>query len=802
MKIKKRLKLTTAVSIISALAIISSIVLVTRQNDRDFHRSGRFYQMEQRVYALNLLTASYLLHPRERVREQWESAHRSLEALFAGFEVNSRHERKLLEAIKTNHQDIIIPFSQLVSIQTAEDVSPLADNLKEMLSNRVSVQLGVMLDNTGRLVESTQVRISKSQRWANSFSIVAVLILAGIGVILILDANRILKAVMQLHDAAGHIVKEDWDHRIEVKGDDEIAGLARAFNNMSLRLGSSYAALQAEIAEKELAEEAVRQINETLEQRVTERTAELAETVEKLNHAHALTRTILDTVDGLIMVLDRNGGIVRFNAACERLTGWAADEVSGRCFWEFLVPEEQRAGVIDTFKKLTSGFFPSRYENEWLLRYGGRRWITWANSSLLNAEGGVEYVIGTGIDITERKRMEEELRKSKDELELRVKERTGQLAEVIQELEVEVEERKRATDKVKAERQQFYDVLETLPVYVTLLAPDHRVLFANRVFRKRFGEPKRLRCYEHLFGRKEPCETCETHKVLKSMAHSEWEWTGPDGRDYRVFDFPFTDTDGSSLILEMGIDITERNRAEAKLNAMVTRLEQSNQALQDFATIASHDMQEPLRKVISFGNMLRQKHKDSLGEKGNDYLDRMLGATQRMQSLLKSLLEYSRVTTNPEPFKEVDLSDIIHEVISDLEVRIERTGGEVHIAELPAIKADPTQMRQLFQNLIGNALKFHEIGQKPIVKVHGSPLSTSGIQIIVEDNGIGFDEQYSEKIFAPFQRLCGKDEYEGTGIGLAICKKIVERHGGSLTAMSQPGAGSRFIITLPLNALC
>ncbi|MFZ0943157.1 MAG: PAS domain S-box protein [Syntrophobacteraceae bacterium] len=244
---------------------------------------------------------------------------------------------------------------------------------------------------------------------------------------------------------------------------------------------------------------------------------------------------------------------------------------------------------------------------------------------------------------------------------------------------------------------------------------------------------------------------------------------------------------------ELELRVQERT---AELNAYMAKLEQSNQALQDFASIAAHDMKEPLRKVIAFGNMLRQKYEDPLGETGNDYLNRMLGATERMQSLLAGLLDYSRVTTASKPFKEVDLSDIIGKVVSDLEVRIVKTGGEVHIGILPVISADPTQMRQLFQNLIGNALKFHKPGEKPTVRVSSECNEDSGCEIVVEDNGTGFDEQYREKIFAPFQRFHARSEYEGTGMGLAICKKIVERHGGSITAKSTPGAGSQFIVTL------
>ncbi len=247
------------------------------------------------------------------------------------------------------------------------------------------------------------------------------------------------------------------------------------------------------------------------------------------------------------------------------------------------------------------------------------------------------------------------------------------------------------------------------------------------------------------------------------------------------------------------LELRVRERT-AELNAYMTKLEQSNQALQDFASIAAHDMKEPLRKVIAFGGRLRQKYEDSLGETGNDYLHRMLNATERMQSLLAGLLDYSRVATASEPFKEVDLSDLIGEVISDLEVRIVKTGGEVHIGTLPVISADPTQMRQLFQNLIGNALKFHKPGEKPTVQVSSVCNEGSRCEIVVADNGTGFDEQYRESIFAPFQRFHARSEYEGTGMGLAICKKIVERHGGSITAKSTPGAGSQFIVILPVRS--
>ncbi len=243
----------------------------------------------------------------------------------------------------------------------------------------------------------------------------------------------------------------------------------------------------------------------------------------------------------------------------------------------------------------------------------------------------------------------------------------------------------------------------------------------------------------------------------------------------------------------------------AELNSFSKELERSNRELQDFAYVASHDLQEPLRKIRAFGDRLAVKYGDALAGTGSDYIRRMQAAAERMASLIDALLTYSRVSTTTQEFEAVELETVVRDVLEDLEVRInERNAVVVHEA-LPAVFGVPVQLRQLMQNLIGNALKFVEPDTVPHVTITamGSYLEdgeTPAVELRVKDNGIGIDEVFIDRIFAPFQRLHQRGIYEGTGIGLAICRRIAERHGGSIELESKPGEGATFIVTLPAVA--
>ncbi|MEA2083558.1 MAG: PAS domain S-box protein [Thermodesulfobacteriota bacterium] len=252
----------------------------------------------------------------------------------------------------------------------------------------------------------------------------------------------------------------------------------------------------------------------------------------------------------------------------------------------------------------------------------------------------------------------------------------------------------------------------------------------------------------------------------------------------------------SNKLLKM--EIAERRMAEDELKRLTGRLENSNAELEHFAHIASHDLKEPLLLINAFAERLMNRHAGELSPRGCNYLERIIRSARKMEQLINAQLDLSRITACDRPFEPINLNVLMAEVVDDLEEQINKTGGRVDIGHLTAMEGDRIQIRQLFQNVIINALKYSREWSEPHVRISGRLIKGSTmVEIMVEDNGIGFDEKYLDRIFRPFERLHSWGEYEGTGMGLATCEKIVLRHGGEITARSTPGVGSTFYIRLP-----
>ena len=384
-------------------------------------------------------------------------------------------------------------------------------------------------------------------------------------------------------------------------------------------------------------------------------------------------------------------------------------------------------------------------------------------------------------------------------------------------LEDETAGRHKAEEALSRSEALFITFMDNSPTVAFMKDADGRYVYVNATWQKCFGLWP-----EHCLGKTDyqvwPLETARQFAEYDDLVVAANHGMEPseimaerngEQRHWLILKFPVNDASGRRLLGGVGVDITERKRAEEDLRTFAAQLQRSNAELQDFVTAASHDLQEPLRKIRAFGDRLKHTSAEALGDEGRDYLDRMENAAARMQTLIQDLLQYSRVTTKAQPFVPTDLAQTVLEVLSDLDIRIEQTGGRVEVAELPTVEADPLQMRELVQNLVGNALKFHRPGEPPLVRISARLLDPDGqpgaeretpqwCEISVADNGIGFEDKYAARIFDMFHRLHGWSQYEGSGLGLSICRKIVQRHGGRIVARSSPGQGATFLVTLPL----
>ncbi len=384
--------------------------------------------------------------------------------------------------------------------------------------------------------------------------------------------------------------------------------------------------------------------------------------------------------------------------------------------------------------------------------------------------------------------------------------------------------RKRAEEALAQEHNLLSSIINAMPNYVFVKDLRGRYILDNVSHRRYLGvgdiqavEGKTVHDYftpsiAERFA-KDDKQVFESGRPVLNREEPAVPLSGPNREIWlETTKIPLRDTDGQIIgLVGISSDITERKGAEERLKRFAEELKRSNAELQNFASVASHDLQEPLRKIQAFGDRLKVKCGSQLSEQGADYLARMQNAAQRMQVLIQDLLKLSRVTSRAMPFEKCNLDEIVHAVISDLEVRIEQTNARIEVGPLPVIDADALQMRQLFQNLIANAIKFQRPGERPEVSIsgrifevqerliRGAAPGDAVCQIHVQDNGIGFDEKFAEQIFVVFQRLHSRQEYEGTGIGLAVCRKITDRHGGSIVAKSAEGQGATFIITLPVK---
>jgi PAS domain S-box-containing protein len=476
---------------------------------------------------------------------------------------------------------------------------------------------------------------------------------------------------------------------------------------------------------------------------------------------HELFRQVVEAAPSAMVMADRDGRIVLVNAQAEKLFGYVRDELLGYSV-DRLVPERFRSahpGYRRTFHDDPKSRPMGGGRDLFALRKGGSEFPVEIGLNPVTTDEGV-FVLAAIVDITERKRLEE----------------------------------------------RFRQVVEAAPNAMVMVDRAGLVVLVNAQTEKLFGYTR-----EELFSK-----TIETlvperfragHHTYRAMYFDDMKprlmGTGRDlyGRRKDGSEFPVeiglnpVTTSEEVFVLAAIVDITERKRAELELLKKTEELARSNQDLEQFAYVASHDLQEPLRAVAGPLQLLQRRYQGQLDARADEFITHAVDGATRMQKLIDDLLAYSRVGRSGAVHQLTQCGNVLDQALKSLSVGLQESGAQINRGELPAVLAIPTQLTLLFQNLIGNALKFRRSDRPVQIDVDARKQGGDWV-ISVKDNGIGIDPQYFERIFLIFQRLHGRAEYPGTGIGLALCKRIVEQHGGRIWVESAPGSGTTFFFTL------
>lgn len=538
------------------------------------------------------------------------------------------------------------------------------------------------------------------------------------------------------------------------------------------------------VTARKKAEDLVQNAYAELEDRVRKRTEELAlangvleqeirkhkKTEEALRESEGYNRNLFDQSPIGLALCRMDGAMVDVNRAYAKIIGRTVEECLKLTYWDITPQKYAVQEDVQLESMRTTGRY-GPYEKEYIHKDGHT--VSVRLQGLIIEKEGKKFIWSSVEDITVRKKAEEEVRKA----------------------------------------QAFLDsIVENIPDMIFVKeAKELRFVRMNRAGEELLGysrdEMIGKNDYDFFPEKEADFFTAKDREVLAGgeVVEITGEAIHTRKKGIRILHtkkVPLYDKEGRPLYL-LGIseDITEKKAAEEALIQKTEQLARSKAELEQlelFAFSATHDLQEPLLKIIFYSDFLEKEVAPQLDEKGREYLQKVCTGAYRMLHIMEQLRELSRIGTSDKPVEKIGLESVLHEVISDLDMRISEAGAQVELGPLPFIEGDKTQMRQLFQNLISNALKFRRSGGiPPQVIIKGRDADNGMAEISVEDNGIGFDEKYLDRIFKPFQRLHGGSEYEGSGIGLAICHKIVLRHKGRITAKSAPGKGAVFIISLP-----
>ncbi len=515
--------------------------------------------------------------------------------------------------------------------------------------------------------------------------------------------------------------------------------------------------------------------------RTSARNRRLNKALQQRNHQLQRYESIVELSNDAILGVTLDGQIINWNPAAERIYGYTADEVRNRPA-SILVPKECTAELPAVFQKIQQGESVVHYETVLLRKGGSEINVSLTVSPIKDEAGAVIGVSAITRDITERKRAEEAFNQ---------------------------------------ERYLVNTLMDNIPDHIYFKDQQSRFLRVNRSMATSFNlkdpaEAVGRTDFDYFSSEHAQQAFADEQEIMRTgqpLVGREEKETWPDGSVSWVSTTKecLRDQDGKiSGTFGLSRDITARKEAEAALALKAQELARSNTDLEQFAYVASHDLQEPLRMIASYTQLLARRYKGKLDQDADEFITYAVDGATRMQVMIQDLLSYSRVGTRGKPFAPTDCEEVLTRTLANLKIAIEESQAAITHSPLPTVVADATQLTQLLQNLINNAIKFRRPNEAPQIhlaaelgKTSLTPGGHSTAEWIfsVRDNGLGIEPQYFERIFIIFQRLHTRDRYPGTGIGLAVCKKIVERHGGRIWVESEPGQGTRFSFTIPVNEM-
>ncbi len=870
MKLRSQLIISIIIFGIVLLAISASVVLTNQQVAQIDNQEQTANNINTGASNLAYISNEYFLSRQSAQVTSWQTQFSSLlDSLSQMSSVNSDVSAQIT-AVEDDLERLGIVFNSTVSYVNSipANESGIVNPLLKTDSTRLGV-LNQALAFDSSVLSKSLGNLVDQQRETNSFLIFALLGVFGayfIAVYLIVY-RRTFRSIAKLQDGTRIIGSGNLDYSIDSKSNDEIGELSKAFNQMAANLKT-----------------------------VTASKTDLEQTQASLRESEQRWATTLASIGDAVIATDTSGKIVFMNGEAEKLTGWTLSEALEKPVKTIfnIINEQSRSEVENPIDKvLREGMVVGLANHTVIIQKNGAEVpIDDSGAPIKDKDGKTTGVVLIFRDISERKKSEDALNKLNEELEERVLIRTKDVSNerqrlynvletlpayvvlldkdyhvpfankvfrerfgesfgrpcydflfnrdspcencetfkvlktngphhwewtgpdkrdydiydfpfveadgstLILEMGIDITERKKAEAAVQSERKRLFDVLETLPPMICLLSPDYHVVFANRSFREKFGESNGRHCYDYCFGKTEPCDFCESYEVLKTGKPHHWEVKGADGSVIDAYDFPFTDVDGSKLILEMDIDITARKKAEAEAEAATKKLKDSERlaAIGATAGMVGHDIRNPLQAIAGDVYLLKEELKAMPDREEKSSAEESLEGIEKnvdyINKIVADLQDYAR-PLNPRA-QETNIKSLFNEILAKngMPKNIKVTVKVDDKAE--KIMADPDYLKRIAANLTLNAIQAMPNGGKLTIHTFVEE-QTNDVLITVKDTGVGIPEDIKPKLFTPMMTTKSK----GQGFGLAVVKRMTEGLGGTVAFESTTGKGTTFIIRLP-----